>query len=477
MAFEVYPPVTAVSGDPASQTFPATAAGTYNLSTGLSIGVYEITTDTVQSSFTLGLADADGYKYTGTIRGGKGYISIGSAVTKIVIPSGLTYPLNINIRLGAYTQIAAPTSVSATYTQGAAATFTFTAPSGATNITAYFADGNATSFATTSSPKTSVTIATAVHNQPGVAKLVASDANGVTGIAVSVTTNNNCNLPITGGTASTYTSGGTSYLVNTFTASGTLNVNTVSNIDYLVVAGGGAGSCGGAGAGGMLTGTRTSAATGAFTVTVGAGGAGKSGNRGASGLRGNQGSNSSIAFASALTAIGGGGGGMITNVNTAYTTEQEGGSGGSGGGGANNYNSGGTGAGGAGTAGQGNNGGNGFGSAYTAWTRGAGGGGAGAVGGSMTSNGTVAGAGGNGSQSSISGTATYYAGGGGGATSGTTQIAGGLGGGGASTDVSGGISGTVNTGGGGGGRNGGQPAGYGINSSGGSGIVIVRVAI
>ena len=60
MAFEVYPPVTAVSGDPASQQFGATAAGTYTLSTALAAGVYEVTTDTVQSSHTITFQTANG---------------------------------------------------------------------------------------------------------------------------------------------------------------------------------------------------------------------------------------------------------------------------------------------------------------------------------------------------------------------------------------------------------------------------------
>ena len=475
MAQSIFPVPTSTSGDPASQTFGATAAGTYTLSTALAAGFYEVTTDTVQSSHTIGFETANGYKYTGTIRGGKGYISVPSSATKIVIPASLTYPINYNIRLGAYTQIAAPTGTSLVFTAGSIATITFTAPAGATDMVAYYRDGTATSLATTTSPKTSMVIPVTNGNY-GYAMLVAKDANGNIGLPTELTSTAVAAIPISGGTVSLYVDGGTTYLANTFTSSGTLAVNAISNIDYLVVAGGGAGSCGGGGAGGMLTGTRSSAATGSFAVTIGAGGAGKSGNRGASGLRGNSGANSVINFGTPLTAIGGGGGGMITNVNTPYTTDQEGGAGGSGGGGANNYNSGGTGAGGAGTAGQGNKGGDGYGSVYTSWTRGAGGGGAGAAGANMGSNGTIATAGGIGAQSSLSGTATYYAGGGGGATS-SGSLAGGLGGGGASSDASGAVSGTANTGGGGGGRNGGQPAGYGINSSGGSGIVIVRVAL
>lgn len=470
MSFQVFPTPAVVSGDPASKTFPATAAGTYNLDYTLSAGVYEITTDTVQSSFTLGLADSAGIKYNGTIRGGKGYISVGSAVTKIVIPAGLTYPLNINIRLGAYTQIAAPSGLSATYTNASFATFTFTAPAGATNIIAFWTDGTSTSFATTSSPKTSVTIPTAVHGQPGVATLVAVDANGITGLGASVTTNNNATIPITatGGTVSNYTSGGTSYVAITFTGSGTLNVNTVTNIDYLVVAGGGGGSYGGGGAGGMRTGTVTSAATGSFTVTVGAGGTAKTAGNfsqdGSTAQQANSGNNSTIAFGTAITSTGGGGGGSGIGANASSSTPGSSGlTGGSGGGQGSTYNTSMPLLNAAGTAGQGNQGGQGAQWNGTYGYRGGGGGGASAAG---TNAGNTGGNGGNGSASSISGASVTYAGGGAGAGSATFGTAGTGGGGGAATN------GTVNTGGGGGGN--GQ---FGNPTAGGSGIVIVRVAL
>ncbi len=211
-------------GDAASQTFAATAAGTYNLSTSLAAGLYEITTDTSQSSFTLGLADANGIRYTGTIRGGKGYISVGSAVTKIVIPAGMTYPLNINIRLGNYTQTAAPTSASFNWVAntGANVTFTFTPPAGATDIVVYWRDGTSTSLNSTSSPSSSIVIpGSYTTGNSGYAVLVAKDANGVTGLGVSLTTTSTyVNPPIMGGTPTTYSSGGTTYLVNTFTGSG-----------------------------------------------------------------------------------------------------------------------------------------------------------------------------------------------------------------------------------------------------------------
>lgn len=478
MPFQIYPTATAVSGDPASQTVPAVTSGTYTFTTTLAAGTYEITTDTTQASFVLSLQSADGYRYSGTIRGGKGYIIAATPVTKLVVPSGMTYPVNINVRLGASTLIAAPTGTSFTMASvGPLATVSWTPPATATDIVLYWRDGTNTSMATTTSPKTSVVVNGFANGQNAYAVFVAKDAFGNIGTGVETISTNVVNSPITGGTISTYTSGATSYIVNTFTGSGTLNVTGVCNIDYLVVAGGAAGSAGGAGAGGMLTGTKTSAATGAFTVTIGAGGAGRSGVRSSNNIyRGNSGVNSSIAFGTPITATGGGGGGMVTNVNTAYCSQQVGGNGGSGGGGGSNYNSGGSSAGGLGTSGQGNDGGAGISDAGPGWGVGGGGGGAGAVG--ANRSGDNGGGGGVGLSSSINNIATFYAGGGGGSRTRSGTIgAGGSGGGAAGSLSNVGISGTTNTGGGAGGASNTPEPGYGFNGSGGSGIVIVRVAL
>lgn len=480
MAYQVFPEPVAVSGDPASQTVPAVTSGTYTFTTTMAAGTYEITTDTSQSSFTLGLKTANGYVYNGTIRGGKGYIVAASPVTQMVVPTGLTYPLNINARLGASTLIAAPTGTSLTFTAGNIATVAWTAPAGATDIVAYWRDGSSTSMATTTSPKTSVTVNGAINGQVGYGMIVAKDAFGNIGVGVEMTTSNTANIPISavGGTLTTFTSGSTNYLALTFTGSGTLNVNAVSNIEYLVVAGGGAGSAGGGGAGGVLTGTKTSAATGSFAVTIGAGGTAKTGTRqSGGGLQGSPGANSNIAFGTALTATGGGGGGMITQVNSTYTSDQQGGNGGSGGGGGSNYNSGGSAAGGTGVSGQGNAGGASASDLGPNWGIGGGGGGAGAAGGNRVST-TNGGSGGNGIQSSINNTATYYGGGGGGG-GGTTGGVAGLGGGTAGTNSGNftATNATANTGGGAGGTSGARGPGYCTNGNGGSGIVIVRVAL
>ena len=104
----------------------------------------------------------------------------------------------------------------------------------------------------------------------------------------------------TGGTTSTYTSGGVDYKVHTFLRAQNGNafeitlVGTSPTIDYLIVAGGGAGgngytggqTGGGGGAGGMKSGT-FEGSVGSYTVTVGAGGLD-------GGWRGNNGGGSGI---------------------------------------------------------------------------------------------------------------------------------------------------------------------------------------
>jgi hypothetical protein len=256
-------------------------------------------------------------------------------------------------------------------------------------------------------------------------------------------------------------------------------------IEYLIVAGGGAGACNsgrntqpGGGAGGFLEGY-TPISTGVTTsIVVGAGGA-----QLVSDTTTNKGNDSSFG-----TVIATGGGGGLYNTN-----------GGSGGGGGNTQQGGlpsssplasamtlgtyflsdaptptGTHlvyatslnqgfAGGATSTGS---------NAYGF----AGGGGAGGVGGNGSDSG--GGNGGIGKQSGITGTATYYAGGGGGGAyedRGTNSGTGGLGGGGAagrSSNSSTGQPGTANTGGGGGGHGGSN--GVGTAGSGGSGVVIIR---
>ena len=269
------------------------------------------------------------------------------------------------------------------------------------------------------------------------------------------------------------------FKIHTFTGPGTFTVSSVGNplggpnsVDYLVVAGGGSGGDnpsggGGGGAGGYRTsfpscgaGSIPVTATG-YPITVGGGAS----------VGGNRGSNSVF---STITSTGGGSG-RLTSLGISDTTLTPGGSGGGGGscGGTPTL------AGGSGNTPpvsppQGNNGGTGTGG--PAGGSGAGGGGADSVGGNGTPGGTAAGAGGNGKANSITGSPVYYAGGGGGGCrsgAGNTPGPGGLGGGGdggnGPSSVVAATPGTANTGGGGGG-----PWTTGDDTTGGSGIVIIR---
>ena len=242
---------------------------------------------------------------------------------------------------------------------------------------------------------------------------------------------------------------------------------------YLVAAGGGsgyysqgAGGVGGGGAGGFRTTygltsgggasaeTNLTLATGTYTVTVGAGGAMVA-------SAGNDGSASSITGVSSITTVGGGGG---AGGNAA------GAAGGSGSGAGENYGT--ALAGGAGTANQGFAGGT---SVLSSGGNAAGGGGAGAVGGNNSI--TVAGNGGVGITSAITGSNVGYAGGGGGSAY-QASSTGGLGTHGGGSGTLNGIrttaeAGDINSGGGGGALGGSIGAnGY---TTGGSGVVVLRM--
>ena len=185
------------------------------------------------------------------------------------------------------------------------------------------------------------------------------------------------------------------YKIHTFLSSGTLNVTSAGDVEYLIVAGGGGGSRGyindvggggGGGAGGLLQGNISIIAN-TYSVVIGNGGAGNN----STADRASQGVNSSVF---GFNAIGGGGGGNQSKM---------GGVGGSGGG---------TGYYAVGfpraqpTTGQGYEGGS-----TVADKGGAGGGGAGAKGADVS--GGAGAAGGAGLASSITGSSVYYAGGGG----------------------------------------------------------------
>jgi hypothetical protein len=306
------------------------------------------------------------------------------------------------------------------------------------------------------------------------------------------------------------------YKIHTFTGPGTFCVSQVgnasggpSNVDYLVVAGGGSATfAGGGGAGGYressgaASGCYTRSPLGAcvsalpitvqgYSVTVGAGGAGTAKPNAPEGTPGNNGSNSVF---STITSAGGGWGGVATPTVPNANSGNSGGSGG--GGGAERSPTSNKGL--CGSAGntppvsppQGNPGGKGSydGPSHTA---GGGGGGSGAAGGNSPGNNapntcTPGGTGGTGVGTAInprpsygtpgpSAPLRYFAGGGRGGTNNGVPVpekAGSVGGGGSGGAGGGenGTNGTTNTGGGAGG--GAEFAG--TNTSGGSGIVIIR---
>jgi len=287
-------------------------------------------------------------------------------------------------------------------------------------------------------------------------------------------------ISATGGTTTTYSSGGQTFRSHTFTSSGNFVVNSLSNqsggnaVDYLIIAGGAGGNNvrinhpwvggGGGGAGGYRTTLGTSGGNSAaeskvtvttttYGVTVGAGGAGAGAQD-----QGNPGGSSSVF---SRTSVGGGGGGRQSRA---------GANGASGGGGCTGM------PGGLGTAGQGSNGGN-----SEHGLAGGGGGGAGQAGG-VTSGaqfpGGNGGNGGNGLNNTLRTGSNEIRGGGGGGGSGNggTFGTGGAGGGGRAGGANVGqlgVPGTANTGGGAGG-NWDTTA---IGQNGGSGIVIIRYRI
>jgi hypothetical protein len=227
-----------------------------------------------------------------------------------------------------------------------------------------------------------------------------------------------------------------------------------SEVEYLVVAGGGSGAGdygGGGGAGGLKTGLLSVSALTSYSIAVGVGGSGSSG----ASARGNNGTGST--FASISTSGGGGGGaeGNWAGLN-----------GGSGGGsGYSNASA----TAGSGVSGEGNSGGTS--SVAAPYYPAAGGGGAGSAG-SSPANSSTGGVGGLGVQSSITGSSLFYAAGGGGGseTTGTGGVGGSsIGGNGASGGTNTGTSGAANTGSGGGGGRGDN----GTGGSGANGVVVI----
>jgi len=259
----------------------------------------------------------------------------------------------------------------------------------------------------------------------------------------------------------TVSSGGTTYNVYSFTGSGSIIIDEAGFAELLLVGGGGGGGefwGAGGGAGAHVEVAQAYLGIGTATVVVGAGGLGGV----IVGDETQPGNNGEISRVSDFYAPGGGAGGSplrdSSGVRTAF------GFNGGSGGGSGGFNTGSSFTGGSGLSPLGNDGGS------SASRAGGGGGGAGASG--SNASGDAGGAGGNGTSNSITGSAVTRAGGGGGAGN-SSAGSGGTGGGGAGGTGTNAVSGTANTGGGGGGVSDKPDA----TGNGGSGIVIVRVAV
>jgi hypothetical protein len=257
MGSSVFPVPSSTAVTPVGWT--AGVAGTFTLSSTLTVGTYLIQTDATQI-MTITLVDSAGHRYAGTVRGGSGFVSVATAVNQIIIPGSLTYPFGIQINTISVTQLAAPTSLSLSVSSSGLCTGTWgTAPAGATGAVLFTPRGTVLNFSSTTSGATvglsSADVNFSASNEFVVAFKNSSGAIGI-GAAYSVT------IPA--------------------------SFDTIA--DVLIVAGGGSGGytltngtySGGGGAGGYRTLTSTTLPA-TFTVTVGAGGPGGFGATGANG--------------------------------------------------------------------------------------------------------------------------------------------------------------------------------------------------
>ena len=186
-----------------------------------------------------------------------------------------------------------------------------------------------------SSGSASCTVPSGVHGQSVGATVVVTIENTAKGNVESSTSRTTVVQGIaTGGTVSTYESGGTNYKVHKFTSSANFVVPTgltLSNCNIVIVGGGGGsgaygngGGGGGGGGGGYGNATVTSLTAGTYSITIGAGGAQHAAGSTTSVPSAFQGNLSNTHFNSG-SFVGGGAG--------AYGSNATGGTGASGGGG------------------------------------------------------------------------------------------------------------------------------------------------
>jgi hypothetical protein len=335
MAINVYP--LASTGATSNTGWTAGVAGTFTLSNSLAAGTYLVKTDTTQT-MTISLQDATGHTFSGTVRGGSGFISVPVTVTKIIIPGSLTYPFGIEIVPISVTQVAAPTSGALSLGVGGVMTGTWsTVPSDAVSAHLLTTTGDILNFSSTASGAT-VTVSESNTTPNAVNNFIIAfkNSSGAWGIGATVP----------------YTMPASPYPFN---------------VEYLVVGAGGSDggsvSRSGGGGGAVKTGTLANTSLSSFTVTVagttpvnqsggtttfaygsttitatgGAGGVSGSSN-GANGSSGSGGrSEGSSTVYSGGTGSDGGNGGASVSPNTTYSSE---GGGGGAGGSASGWNSG-----------------------------------------------------------------------------------------------------------------------------------------
>lgn len=370
MGINVFPTPTTASSIATGWT--AGVAGTFLLSNTLTTGTYLIKTDSTQT-MTMTLVDSLGHNFTGTVRGGSGFISVPNDVNQIKIPSGMTYPFGIEITPISVIQLAAPTSASLSLGTNGVMTGTWgTVPTGAVSAHLLTTTGSILDFSSTASGAT-VTVSEASTTPGAVNNFVIAfkNSSGAWGIGAVVPTT----MP-----ASPYP----------------------YNIEYLVVGAGGSGSSSGygtsgAGGGAVKTSAVPNTSIGStLTISV----AGVPGDN-------SSGGSSTFTYNSTTITATGGAKGVGSNLTGADGSS---GSGGHSSGSTTTYN-----------GGTGLDGGNGGASVYPNTTYSSQGGGGGAGGSASGWNG------GNGVASSITGVSTYYAGGGAGGqytSSGATPLGG-----------------------------------------------------
>jgi hypothetical protein len=236
MGSSVFPAATVSS---IATGWTAGVAGTFLLSNTLSAGTYIINTDTTQS-MTISLIDSNGHAYAGTIRGGSGFINVSTSVNQIKIPGSLTYPFGITINQVAVPQLAAPTSLSLSFSVAGITGTWGSVPSGATGAVLFTTTGDVINFSSTASGAVAspITTSNTVPNSTNQFVVAFKNSSGAYGIGATYSLAMPALYP---------------YLA-----------------EYLVVGQGGYGKWGGGGGGAVKTGSTYEITPGnTLTVTVG----------------------------------------------------------------------------------------------------------------------------------------------------------------------------------------------------------------